>query len=87
MHPDWYNLLTLMATHKSKEVSLLGDILVSHGVLTMAQLHEALCKQHNSDKPIGQVTQDLGMATISQVNAALADQQWRRRNREDSPAK
>ena len=76
-----------MATTKSKEVSLLGDILVSHGVLTMGQLHEALCKHQVSGVPLGQLVQDLGMATLSQVNAALADQQWRRRNRTEPPAK
>ncbi len=71
-----------MGTQKDKRVTLLGDILVSHGVLSLGQLHEALCKQHDSDKPIGQVVQDLGLATKSQVEAALMDQSWRRRQRD-----
>jgi hypothetical protein len=33
---------------------------------------------------IGEVLQDLGFITISQLNAALADQQWRRRQRRES---
>ena len=75
-----------MATTKNKDVSLLGEILVSHGVLTIGQLHEALCKQELSGKLFGQVIQDLGLATLSQVNAGLADQQWRRRQRSQPPS-
>lgn len=74
-----------MTTQKSKSVSLLGDILVAHGVLSIGQLHEALCRQHDSAKRIGEVVQDLGMATMSQVNAALMDQQWRRKQRDQAP--
>jgi hypothetical protein len=71
-----------MGTQKVKNVTLLGDILVSHGVLSLGQLHEALCKQQHADsKPLGQLVQDLGMATKSQVEAALFDQSWRRQQR------
>jgi hypothetical protein len=70
-----------MGTQKSKEVTLLGDILVSHGVLSLSQLHLALCKQYGAEKLFGQVVQDLGMATKSQVEAGLTDQRWRRQQR------
>jgi hypothetical protein len=61
--------------------TLVGDILVEHGVISLAQKHEAVCKQHGSERMIGEVLQDLGYITVSQLNAALADQQWRRRRR------
>lgn len=61
--------------------TLLGEILVSHGVISLAQRHEAVCKQRNTGRRIGEVMQDLGFVTISQINAALADQQWRRQQR------
>lgn len=69
---------------KSRSSTLVGDILVEHGVITLAQKHEAVCKQHGSGRMIGEVMQDLGFITISQLNAALADQQWRRQQRRHS---
>jgi hypothetical protein len=70
-----------MATQKSNSVTRLGEILLSHGVLSLGQLHLALCKQYNTETPFGQVVQDLGLATKSQVEAALTDQAWRRKQR------
>jgi hypothetical protein len=64
--------------------TLIGDILVKHGVISLAQKHEAVCKQHGTGRLIGEVLQELGYATISQINAALADQQWQRRQRVES---
>ena len=71
-----------MGTQKNKDVTLLGDILVAHGVLSLGQLHEALCKQRGTDKLLGQVVQELGLATKSQVETGLVDQNWRRQQRE-----
>jgi hypothetical protein len=71
---------------KSSSSTLVGDILVEHGVITLAQKHEAVCKQHGSSRMLGEVLQDLGFITISQLNAALADQQWRRQQRRRSGA-
>lgn len=68
---------------RKKGSTLLGEILTSHGVLTFAQLHEALCKQWDTGLKIGQVLQDLGFVTMSQLNAALTEQQWRRQRRRD----
>lgn len=61
--------------------TLIGDILVEHGVISLAQKHEAVCKQPGTGRLIGEVLQELGYITISQLNAALADQQWQRKQR------
>ncbi len=63
------------------KTTLLGTILVSHGVLSMGQVHEATCKQHDTGRLFGEMLQELGMATLSQINAGLADQQYRRKDR------
>ena len=73
-------------TKRKKGSTLIGEILISHGVLTFAQLHEALCKQWDTGRKIGEVLQDLGFVTMSQLNAALTEQQWRRQQRADSEA-
>jgi hypothetical protein len=75
-----------VATQKDKSVTLLGQILVAHGVLSLGQVHEVVCKQHGTGKQFGQVVQDLGMATRSQVDAALVDQGWRRKQRKEGQA-
>ena len=75
----------MVDTHRDK-TTLLGTILMNHGVLSMGQVHEAACKQHDTNKLFGEVVQDLGMATNSQVKAALMDQEWRRRGRTPPPS-
>lgn len=64
-----------------KSGTLLGEILIHHGVISLAQRHEAVCKQHGSGRKLGEILQELGYITISQLNAALADQQWQRQQR------
>ena len=60
-----------------KQQMKLGEILVRHGAINLGQMHEALCRQRNAGKKIGELIIDLGMATSSEVNAALAEQEWR----------
>jgi len=67
-----------MATRRDKSVSLIGDILVTQGVLSLGQLGYALDRQFLSNKRLGQLVQDMGLATQSQVEAALAEQAQRR---------
>jgi type IV pilus assembly protein PilB len=54
----------------------LGDILVESGLLTAAQLDQALAEQRRADAPrrrLGQVVSDLNFATERQVAEALAN--------------
>jgi len=54
----------------------LGDILVESGLLTAAQLDQALVEQRRADAPrrrLGQVVSDLNFATERQVAEALAN--------------
>ena len=67
-----------MENAQKDQTTRLGNILMRHGVLNMVQLHEASCKQFNTEKRFGEVLQELGLATSSQINAALMDQQYRR---------
>ncbi len=62
------------------QTTLLGYILMKHGVLNLVQVHEAHCKQFNTDKLFGEILQDLGLATSSQINAGLMDQEYRRKH-------
>jgi type IV pilus assembly protein PilB len=61
---------------RSVERKRLGDILVDSGLLTAAQLDQALVEQRRADAPrrrLGQVVSDLNFATERQVAEALAD--------------
>lgn len=58
----------------------LGEILVRHGAINLGQMHEALCRQRIAKIRIGDLIVDLGMATPSEVNAAVAEQEWRQGN-------
>ena len=52
----------------------IGDLLVTAGYITEAQLKEALSIQKESQgKRVGEVLQDLGYATEKQILTALAD--------------
>ena len=52
----------------------IGDLLVTAGYITEAQLKEALAIQKESQgKRVGEVLQDLGYATEKQILTALAD--------------
>ena len=52
----------------------IGDLLVTAGYITEAQLKEALAVQKESQgKRVGEVLQDLGYATETQILTALAD--------------
>ena len=51
----------------------IGDLLVSAGYITEAQLKEALTIQKSQGKRVGEVLQDLGYATEKQILTALAD--------------
>lgn len=53
---------------------LLGSLLVEHGLLTAAQLHEALAEQQRSGVPLGQVVVQRGYASPGAVARALATQ-------------
>ena len=50
---------------------MLGDTLVSKGVITQAQLDEALKDQAASGKKIGEVLVAKGFCTAAQIDAAL----------------
>ena len=64
---------------QTDQTTRLGNILMKHGVLNMVQVHKASCKQFDTEKLFGEVLQELGLATSSQVKAGLVDQQYRRR--------
>ncbi|MBP5262514.1 MAG: hypothetical protein J6Z43_10370 [Clostridiales bacterium] len=52
----------------------IGDLLVTAGYITEAQLKEALSVQKESQgKRVGEVLQELGYATEKQILTALAD--------------
>ena len=51
----------------------IGDLLVTAGYITEAQLKEALTIQKTEGKRVGEVLQDLGYATEKQILTALAD--------------
>ena len=51
----------------------IGDLLVTAGYITEAQLKEALSVQKTEGKRVGEVLQDLGYATEKQILTALAD--------------
>ena len=51
----------------------IGDLLVTAGYITDAQLKEALTVQKTEGKRVGEVLQDLGYATEKQILTALAD--------------
>ena len=69
-----------MENAQKDQTTRLGNILMNHGVLNMVQVHEANCKQFNTDKLFGEILQDPGLATASQINAGLMDQEYRRSN-------
>lgn len=50
---------------------MLGDKLVGQGVITQAQLDEALKEQAASGKKIGEVLVAKGFCTAAQIDAAL----------------
>lgn len=55
----------------------LGEILVRQGAVNPEQVHSALGRQQSTDRRMGDLMISLGMATTSEVNAALAEQEWR----------
>lgn len=71
---------------ENDKLTLLGNVLQSHGVLSTSQVREAVWKQKDCGKLFGEMLQELGMATSSQVKAALLDQKYRRRNRIEPPS-
>lgn len=58
----------------------LGEILVRHGAIGLEKMHEALCKQRNTGKRVGEVMVELGMISRPQLDAALEEQRWRNSN-------
>ncbi|RME32744.1 MAG: MSHA biogenesis protein MshE [Gammaproteobacteria bacterium] len=52
----------------------LGDLLVEHGVITQAQLEEALAAQKKSGKKLGRVLIDQGILTEEQLARFLSEQ-------------
>ena len=52
----------------------LGEILLGHGVIGAADLAEALARQGDSGKKLGELLIELGMATPGQVQSALEEQ-------------
>ncbi len=53
---------------------LIGQILIEQGVMTTAQVQEALQAQYGTDKPLGQIAQDLFGISAMSVAMALAEQ-------------
>ncbi len=50
---------------------MIGEKLIAAGVITEEQLQEALKAQEGSDKRLGDVIIELGLATKEQVEAAF----------------
>ncbi|MBX7152199.1 hypothetical protein K1X84_11190 [bacterium] len=53
-------------------MAMLGDTLVNSGVITKAQLDEALAEQKASGKKIGEVLVAKGYCSQAQIDKALA---------------
>ena len=51
---------------------MLGEKLIAAGVITQAQLDEALAKQKSSGNRLGDVLVEMGYATHDQIEAAFA---------------
>jgi hypothetical protein len=52
-------------------MALLGETLLQRGIITKAQLDQALAEQGRSGKKIGEVIAELGFASSSQIDAAI----------------
>ena len=52
----------------------IGEILLDHGVIRADDLAEALARQTDSGRKLGELLIDLGMATPGEIQAALEEQ-------------
>ena len=52
----------------------LGAIFVERGLITEAELEEALAEQQNSGKRLGEIIVEKGLVSAPDLTAALADQ-------------
>ncbi len=58
----------------AKSSKKIGEILIAKGLITEAQLHDALSEQRLSDKFLGAILKDKGLVSEQEIAAALADQ-------------
>lgn len=65
--------------HKVRQNTRLGNLLISDGVLTQAQLIEALSYHVTHELPLGKSLVQLGFCTETQLDQALARQNEIRR--------
>jgi hypothetical protein len=68
--------------HKVRQNTRLGNLLISDGVLTQAQLIEALSYHVTHEMPLGASLIQLGFCTQAQLDQALARQASMRRHME-----
>ena len=57
-----------------KPTKKMGEILIEKGMITEAQLHDALSDQKLSDKFLGVILKDKGLVTDQEVAEALSEQ-------------
>lgn len=57
-----------------KSAKRIGEILIEKGVITQAQLHDALSDQRVNAQFLGGILKDKGLVTDEEIAAALADQ-------------
>jgi type IV pilus assembly protein PilB len=57
-----------------KSTKKIGEILIEKGMITEAQLHDALSDQRLSDKFLGVILKDKGLVTDKEIAEALSDQ-------------
>ena len=60
----------LLASHEK-----LGEILLKHGMISLAQLEKVVALQQGTGKPLGELVVSEGMLTRQQVMQALSWQQ------------
>lgn len=60
--------------HQVRQRSRLGQLLVSKGVISEAQLNEAMARQQSSGQRLGEILTELNLATQRQINSVLRTQ-------------
>lgn len=60
--------------HQARQRSRLGQLLVRKGVISEAQLNEAIARQQHSGQRLGEILTELNLATQRQINSVLRTQ-------------
>ncbi|MDC8787235.1 hypothetical protein [Roseateles koreensis] len=64
----------MSSIHTVRERSRLGQLLVEKGVISKAQLNQAIDRQKDSGKRLGEILTELNLATQRQINGVLRRQ-------------